>query len=445
MSDLAIRADGLGKRYRIGQRERYRALRDVVTDAVASLVRRLRQWETPGADLRPGGRGDYVWALRDVSFTVRHGEVLGIVGRNGAGKSTLLKLLSRITEPTEGVAELRGRVGSLLEVGTGFHPELTGRENIFLNGAILGMHRAEIVRKFDEIVAFAEVERFIDTPVKRYSDGMYMRLAFAVAASLEPEILLVDEVLAVGDAAFQQKCLGKMGEVAKTGRTVLFVSHNMTAVQSLCQKAIWIDQGRLVDEGSAAAIVSRYLQTSFSTATEQTWRDPATAPGNEQVRLRRACVRPREGLPTDPITVRTPFVMEFEYRNLLPGAQLSLSLHLYNEQGILVFDAGPVPGTLWEGQPLPAGLFRDVCHVPGDLLNDGTHRVDLLVIRDQGVSTVIHQEEEILVFDVRDDSSLRGDWYDKWPGAIRPLLDWRTELVEEETATLPWVCEASGP
>jgi lipopolysaccharide transport system ATP-binding protein len=217
---------------------------------------------------------------------------------------------------------------------------------------------------------------------------------------------------------------------------VLFVSHNMKAVQGLCQKAIWIDQGRLVDEGAVGAVVSRYLQASFSTATHQTWPVLATAPGNEQVRLHRVCVRPRDGSVADPITVRTPFVMEFEYWNLVSGAQLSLSLHLYNEQGILVFNVGPVPGSPWEGQPLPIGLFRDICYVPGDLLNDGTHRVDILVIREQGVSTVIYQQEEILVFDVRDDDTLRGDWYDKWPGTIRPLLEWQTELVEEGERSL---------
>ncbi|MBV9547680.1 MAG: ATP-binding cassette domain-containing protein, partial [Chloroflexi bacterium] len=251
MSAYAIRAERLGKRYRIGQRETYRSLRDSLSDALVAPFRRL------------GGSGaaesNTIWALRNVSLEIAPGEVLGIIGHNGAGKSTLLKILSRITEPTEGRAQVHGRVGSLLEVGTGFHPELTGRENIFLNGAILGMRRSEITRRFDEIVAFAEVERFIDTPVKRYSSGMYLRLAFAVAAHLEPEILLVDEVLAVGDAAFQKKCLGRMGEVAREGRTVLFVSHNLPSVEKLCQRVIVVDGGRVVQEGDPGACISAYL------------------------------------------------------------------------------------------------------------------------------------------------------------------------------------------
>jgi len=246
----AIVAERLGKRYRIGQREAYRSLRDVLSGTVGAPWRRLRAASAPDTT---------IWALRDVSLEVAQGEVLGIIGHNGAGKSTLLKILSRITEPTEGRAVVRGRVGSLLEVGTGFHPELTGRENIYLNGAILGMRRAEIARRFDEMVAFAEVERFIDTPVKRYSSGMYLRLAFAVAAHLEPEILLVDEVLAVGDAAFQKKCLGRMGEVAREGRTVLFVSHNLPSVEKLCQRVIVIDGGQVAIQGDPATCIGAYL------------------------------------------------------------------------------------------------------------------------------------------------------------------------------------------
>lgn len=248
MTQPAIRAEGLGKRYRIGERERYRALRDTLVEAVRAPLR----WRERAAD-------NTIWALRDVSLHVDQGEVLGVIGHNGAGKSTLLKILSRITEPTEGRAEVRGRVGSLLEVGTGFHPELTGRENTFLNGAILGMRRSEIARRFDAIVAFAEVERFIDTPVKRYSSGMYLRLAFAVAAHLEPEILLVDEVLAVGDAAFQRKCLGRMSDVAREGRTVLFVSHNLPSIEKLCQRVVVVDGGRVVVEGDPATCIATYL------------------------------------------------------------------------------------------------------------------------------------------------------------------------------------------
>jgi lipopolysaccharide transport system ATP-binding protein len=256
-ASLAIRVSGLGKRYRIGQRETYRSLRDSVMSAVTAPARWLTN--TP-----PAPANDTFWALKDVSLDVERGEIIGVIGHNGAGKSTLLKILSRISEPTEGRVEVRGRVGSLLEVGTGFHPELTGRENIYLNGAILGMKRAEIARKFDEMVAFAEVERFIDTPVKHFSSGMYLRLAFSVAAHLEPEVLLVDEVLAVGDAAFQKKCLGKMGDVAREGRTILFVSHNLPAIEKLCQRAVIISAGRIVKEGDPVDCIATYLGSKES-------------------------------------------------------------------------------------------------------------------------------------------------------------------------------------
>src|SRR3954463_12524104 len=265
MTDVAIRCEALAKQYEIGEREAYRALRDVITDAVAAPFRRLRAAARHSSVRNGGGEKPTIWALKDVSFEIKRGEVVGIIGRNGAGKSTLLKILSRITEPTLGSVDIWGRVGSLLEVGTGFHPELTGRDNIFLNGAILGMKKAEIARKLDEIIAFAEVEKFIDTPVKRYSSGMYVRLAFAVAAHLEPEILIVDEVLAVGDASFQKKCLGKMGEVAQGGRTVLFVSHNMAAVQSLCKKAVYLKTGQVQEIGPVNQVVQSYLKTAAET------------------------------------------------------------------------------------------------------------------------------------------------------------------------------------
>src|SRR5213080_2857937 len=249
--DVAIRCQGLGKQYRLGPRQRYRALRDTLPALALAPFRGLRSAIGFG---RPTAHGATLWALRDVSFEVSAGEIVGIIGANGAGKSTLLKILSRITEPTEGQAEIHGRVGSLLEVGTGFHPELTGRENVYLNGAILGMRKAEIEAKFDEIVAFAEVERFVDAPVKHYSSGMYVRLAFAVAAHLEPEILLVDEVLAVGDITFQRKCLGKMGDVARQGRTILFVSHNMAAVESLCSTSYLLENGQLAESGTTKTV-----------------------------------------------------------------------------------------------------------------------------------------------------------------------------------------------
>jgi lipopolysaccharide transport system ATP-binding protein len=428
MSEVAIRAGGIGKQYRIGEASQsFPTLRDALT----ASARRVRSAvSSPARSFRERTRPEMFWALRDVSFEVAEGEVVGIIGGNGAGKSTLLKILCRITEPTEGRAEIHGRVGSLLEVGTGFHPELTGRENTFLNGAILGMSRHEIARKFDEIVAFAEVERFIDTPVKHYSSGMYLRLAFAVAAHLEPEILIVDEVLAVGDASFQKKCLGKMGEVARQGRTVLFVSHNLLAVEALCRRAVWLRAGQIAGEGLAGGVVSQYLRASATDIKERLWEDSTTAPGNERVRLRRASVRPSRGVPGDPIDVRTDFVMEFEYWNFDPGACLNLSLRVYNEQGIVVFNTV----SRVDSVPFAAGLYRDVCHVPGDLMNDGAYSIELLVVHDR--SAVIYKHSDLLIFEVKDSIEGRGLWHGDWQGAVRPRLSWDCEYVEPH-AVLP--------
>jgi lipopolysaccharide transport system ATP-binding protein len=283
-SDTSITVDGLGKRYRLGGLQPYRTLRDTIVN----LVRPGREAEQPRKEF---------WALKDVSFDVKRGEVLGIIGRNGAGKSTLLKLLCRITTPDTGRIELDGRVGALLEVGTGFHPELTGRENIYLNGSILGMSRRDIDRKFDEIVAFSGVETFLDTPVKRYSSGMRVRLGFAVAAHLEPEILVIDEVLAVGDAEFQRKCLGRMNEVAGEGRTVLFVSHQMEAIQSLCTRAIWLQDGEVVDDGEAASVVSKYLAKARSVGAEQNLDDRLDRSGVGDCRFIALEIKGRNGPP----------------------------------------------------------------------------------------------------------------------------------------------------
>jgi len=260
MNNIAIRCEGLGKKYRIGERERYKALRDTIADTLSAPLRWFRNPQSPASNIQ----SETFWALKDISFEIKRGEVVGIIGRNGAGKSTLLKILSRITAPTAGEVEIRGRVGSLLEVGTGFHPELTGRENIYLNGAILGMKKAEIERKFDEIVSFAEIEKFIDTPVKRYSSGMYVRLAFAVAVHLEPEVLIIDEVLAVGDAEFQRKCFNKIKTIGQGGRTILFVSHNMAAVRNICDRGFVLDKGCLVEQGETNYVVDKYLSHAFN-------------------------------------------------------------------------------------------------------------------------------------------------------------------------------------
>jgi len=425
VGDFALEVRGLGKQYRLGaQRELRVTLREALTQAAGRVVR------TPASLLRPGAKDrpdqGLFWALHDVSFTAPAGDVVGIIGNNGAGKSTLLKILSRITSPTTGRAVVHGRVGSLLEVGTGFHSELTGRENIALNGAILGMRRAEIARNFDAIVTFAEIEDFIDTPVKHYSTGMYLRLAFAVAAHLQPDILLVDEVLAVGDAAFQKKCLGRMEDASRAGRTVLFVSHNMTAVQSLCSRVLWLKDGRLLDDGPAKHVVSSYLQSITDNVTDQQWPDAATAPGNEKVRLRRVAVRP-ERTDSHVITTHTPLQLEFEYFNLQPDAYLNLSLHVFNEHGVMAFNALPMTEHQWQGRPFPVGRFRDVCHIPGDLLNDGVYSIELLIVQDD--AKVIFRKRDVLVFAVHDAAEQRGAWFGDWAGAVRPILPWTTEFL----------------
>jgi lipopolysaccharide transport system ATP-binding protein len=417
MNNTAIEVTNLGKQYKLGlQQPRYKALRDSLTELARkpfSAARRVIRRERGG-----NAEAQLFWALRDVSFQVARGEVVGVIGRNGAGKSTLLKILSRITEPTTGHGRIHGRVGSLLEVGSGFHPELTGRENVYMNGAILGMRRAEIERKFDEIVSFAEVEKFVDTPVKRYSSGMYMRLAFAVAAHLEPEILIIDEVLAVGDAAFQKKCLGKMGSVAKEGRTVLFVSHNMTALRALCSRAIWLNGGEMQDDGPADTVVTRYLQTSAQAMLDNQWDDSDPNMAQLGVRLHRARV-----LAEDPyhITVADPLELEFTYTNEVPGRQLNVSMHLYNLEGVCVFNS------ISPADELPAGRMRASCRIPGSLLNDGYYRVQVMLVKD--TSMVILNHPEAMLFEVYD-VPREHRWYGKWPGATRPSLQWDLEFTE---------------
>ena len=400
-------------------------------DSVAGVSKRFRLYHERNQSLkatvmrRGRARYDEFWALRDVSFDIPAGGTFGIIGENGSGKSTLLKCIARILRPDAGRIATTGKVAALLELGSGFHPELSGRENVFLNGSILGLSRSEITRRFDEIVGFAGLERFIDTPVKRYSSGMYVRLAFAVAASLRTDILIVDEVLAVGDAEFQKRCMNKMGHAARSGRTVLFVSHNMGAIESLCSRAIWLESGRCLSDGAPGDVISRYLATSRSMLNDRCWSDPELAPGNDRVRLHRARVCPEHGGPEDPISVATPLVIEFEYWNMTAGARLNLSLHLYNEQGVMVFNALPMEEAVWQGRPFPRGLFRDRCHIPANLLNDGVHRIELLVVED--ATRVIHRMEDVLVFEVSDVAEGRAGWYGRWPGAVRPRLEWETE------------------
>ena len=372
--------------------------------------------------------------MQDVSFQVRRGEVVGIIGRNGAGKSTLLKVLSRITEPTSGRLTIRGRVASLLEVGTGFHPELTGRENIFLNGAILGMSRAEIKAKFDEIVAFAEVERFLDTPVKRYSSGMYVRLAFAVAAHLEPEILIVDEVLAVGDANFQKKCLNKMQDVGRGGRTVLFVSHNMQAVARLCSRTILLHGGRVVQDGDPGPVTRAYLTSGVGTMASRQWDDQGTAPGDDVAKLRSVRVVNRAGEASDVIDIREPIGIEISFEALTTAKDLVSNFVVINEDGYCICHPHD-----WENasanRPCRTGLQTRTAWIPGNLLSEGTFTVGVAV-SSYNPPTAHCGEQDAVAFQVADrmeGGSARQAYVGPLPGLIRPLLRWSDEPTYPDT------------
>ena len=418
MTDTVIRAEALGKRYTLGRASsgRYRTLRDSLAEAIQAPWRRLRAGNGTPA---PAPEEEF-WALRDVSFEIRRGEVVGIIGRNGAGKSTLLKVLSRITEPTSGRIALKGRVASLLEVGTGFHPELTGRENIFLNGAILGMHRSEIKAKFDEIVDFAEVEKFLDTPVKRYSSGMYVRLAFAVAAHLEPEILIVDEVLAVGDAEFQKKCLGKMDEVAKReGRTVLFVSHNMGAIRSLCTTGILLRHGKVVLRSNASDAVNEYLAANDSQGASITW-EPARAPAAGYIRFRRAFVLDASGEQALDIDSNEAFELCLEYEVLTATSNLRIGFFMQTADGTSL--CGSNDEDISAGQTVQPGVYVTRCQFPGHVLNAGTFFVGFGSDA-PGYDSPVVLTEPCLYFRIADHSG-HGPRKERVPGIIRPKLLW---------------------
>ena len=410
----AIRVNNLSKLYYLGERQPY-SFRELLT----GLIRR--------------GRGDELarelWSLRDLSFDVKEGETVGIIGHNGAGKSTLLKILSRITKPTFGTAEIHGRVGSLLEVGTGFHQELSGAENIYLNGAILGMRRSEIKKRYDEIVAFSEIEKFLDTPVKHYSTGMYMRLAFSIAAHLEPEVLIVDEVLAVGDVGFQKKCLRKMRDVGETGRTVFFVSHDMQAITRLCNRVLWLQNGRLRGDGEAKKIVSEYVHERSETGAERNW-DPAEPPGDKFAKLISLRVRDRDGNTASAVDIRTPVGIEMVYRVDSPGRRIVPGFEFYNEQGGCIFvshdwDSG------WRERPRENGEYVSTVWIPGNFLSEGAVFVTATAATYEPYRQHFAERDSVTfnVVDSPDGDGARGDLTGPMPGAVRPKLDWETRVL----------------
>ena len=418
-----IAIENLSKRYVIAhQNGKGDGLRHVIERMLRnplSVIQRRRE--------QRASREEF-WALKNINAEIKQGEVVGIIGRNGAGKSTLLKILSRITEPTQGRIRLRGRVASLLEVGTGFHPELTGRENIYLNGVILGMTRAETRSKFDEIVAFSGVEKFLDTPVKRYSSGMYVRLAFAVAAHLEPEILIVDEVLAVGDAEFQAKCLGKMGDVASSGRTVLFVSHNMQAVTRLCSRCIYLQKGEVKMDGNSTQVANAYLNSGASTTALREWNEIDAAPGDDIVCLRGVRIRAESGQIVDTVDIRHSVCVELDYEVLQSGHQLLPHFALRNQDGVVIFvsvDLDPE----WRGRKRPAGRYISTACIPGNLVSEGLISVQavMMSLNPQVIHAIV---DDTVAFRVVDDltanDTARGDFRKPMPGVIRPMLQWTT-------------------
>ncbi len=416
----AIVVEELSKQYRIGElHSAYGTLRDSLTATARRLVRRDHQRHY-----------EEIWALRNVSFDLAEGSVLGIIGRNGAGKSTLLRILTRITTPSEGRATIAGRVGSLLEVGTGFHPELTGRENVYLNGSVLGMKRREITQKFPQIVEFAGVEQFIDTPVKRYSSGMSVRLAFAVAAHLEPEVLLVDEVLAVGDAEFQRRCLGRMEDLSRSGRTVLFVSHQMQAVSQLCDRVIWLEKGEILLDGPGSDVVARYLQSGYggSGATHE-WPDLDSAPGDDLVRLRSVrVVQDDEVAPA--VDVRLPVGIEVTFTVLEAGDRpIFPKIKVVDQRGDVAFNAMDTSAR-WH-EPTPPGEYAATAWIPGNYLNEGLLSIQAEVCSVGTMRLYPHAKfGDAVSFHVQDPGegdSARGLYGGQWQGVVRPLLEWTVD------------------
>jgi lipopolysaccharide transport system ATP-binding protein len=421
MSDIIIKAENLGKKYTIGHHTSngsYMALRDVLMQHARSLWHKTKDL-VQGRPIIAGDEVEEFWALKDINFEIRRGETVGIIGCNGAGKSTLLKLLSRITEPSAGRVTIKGRVASLLEVGTGFHPELTGRENIYLNGAILGMTRAEIRRKFDEIVAFAEIEKFLDTPVKRYSSGMYVRLAFAVAAHLEPEILIVDEVLAVGDAQFQKKCLGKMDEVGREGRTVLFVSHNMGVISQLCPTCIWLDQGKIKDIGQTASVVNAYMLDGTSKLCgEITFPDDM----KKDAQLKEIKLLDIEGNVSQKFDCDSPINIKLEIlvRKPVPGLYGYIGLCKPDGTKVLISDSydAATTNTL---ENLPIGMNTIMVVIPPRTLGHGEYMLQFGLASHMADNFYMDQPGLVCSFSLDDFASKRGN---QRAGFFSTLLPW---------------------
>lgn len=430
MPKTVISIENLSKSYRLGV---------IGTGTFFGDLKRwwARQTGRPDPYLKIGDtdygnrQGELIWALSDINFNIQQGEAIGIIGRNGAGKSTLLKILSQVTAPTSGLVKVKGRIASLLEVGTGFHHELTGRENIYLNGSILGMNRAEINRKLDEITSFSGLEKFIDTPVKRYSSGMYVRLAFAVAAHLEPEILVVDEVLAVGDAEFQKKCLGKMGEVAHGGRTVLFVSHNMTAVSALCNRALLLDKGKMVSHGSVESILSTYFQLALQIRPEVHWPIDR-APSNGIVHFTGLRVHDEQGVTQNALDIRHSIGIELEYQVVQPDIWFTPSVIIKDMNNVVIFNspANTVPD--WDNAKMQTGTYKSTCWIPGNLLVEGTYSIRVVFWGFSRLSQKGIAMDDVVSFNIYDPmegDSVRGKITGYFSGVIRPKLQWTSELI----------------
>jgi lipopolysaccharide transport system ATP-binding protein len=423
-----IKVENLSKHYKIGAlNPGYVTFRETLAKSIIAPFKKLKG--------NPNNEGETIWAIKDINFTIEPGEVVGLIGYNGAGKSTLLKIISRITTPTTGRTEVYGRIGSLLEVGTGFHPDLTGRENVFLNGAVLGIKQNEIARRFDEIVAFSEIEKFIDTPVKWYSSGMYLRLAFSVAAHLDSEVLIMDEVLAVGDILFQQKCLKKMNEIRSEGRTILFVSHNMNAVTQLCKRAILLEKGRIIKDGPATQVISEHIghEPQQEITNERVWIDVEEAPGNEIARLRKVRVSDEDGNNTKLLDINKPIRIELTYDILQPGYMITPKIDLINEHGTHIFSSYDI-NPMKQNQVKTVGQYTSVVRIPGNLLMEGIFFINASItthIPESILHAHINNVVKFQVIEIQSKDVARADYSGSIGGVIRPLLDWTTSKISD--------------